>query len=313
MRDMDHRAELRDFLRSHRARLNPESAGVVSSGGARRVPGLRREEVAHLAGVSPDYYTRLEQGRHPKVSDGVLDAVARALRLSPVERDHLYHLARPSAVSAPKEQAIQRVRPEVHQVLDALGDVSPAFVVNHRLDVLASNHLARALLTDFEALPARERNIARFVLFSPAARELYADWEAVAQIMVANLRLSSGRYPDDTRLNELIGEACVKVPEFNAWWASHTLDACGYGTQHLHHAVVGDLTLHHESLLFAKEPGQAICLYTAPPGSASAHNLALLASWTTLEAPPGTGHLNSLTPQTTTASRQDRATPHDQR
>jgi transcriptional regulator with XRE-family HTH domain len=310
---MDHKAELRNFLRSHRARLTPESAGVVSSGGARRVPGLRREEVAHLASVSSDYYTRLEQGRHPRVSDSVLDAVALALRLSPVERDYLFHIARPPATSAPRERVrTQRVRPEVHQMLDVLGSVSPAFVVNHRLDVLASNYLARALLVDFDALPARERNIARFVLFSPAARDLYGDWETIAQIMVANLRLSSGRHPDDTRLNELIGEACVKVPEFNTWWASHRLDDCGHGTQLLHHPVVGDLTLHHEALNFSKDPDQVICLYTAQPSSASAHTLALLASWSAPDATPGTRLPGPPMRHSTANPAPGRATSHEQ-
>ncbi|MFJ5265056.1 helix-turn-helix transcriptional regulator [Streptomyces sp. NPDC088387] len=286
---MDQNAELGDFLRSHRARLTPEMVGMEWNGGARRVPGLRREEVAHLAGVSADYYSRLEQGRHPKVSDSVLDAVARALRLSPVERDYLFHIARPRSAKPPRERTQpQRVRPKVHQMLEVVGSVAPAFVVNHRLDVLASNHLARALITDFNALPTRERSFARFVLFNPSARELYDDWQAIAQVIVANLRLSSGRHPDDARLNELIGEACVKVPEFNVWWASHRLDDCSDGTQDLHHPVVGELTVHHEALTFSSDPDQTMCLYTAEPGSSSAEALALLASWSAPAVPTGT-------------------------
>ncbi|MFJ4787517.1 helix-turn-helix transcriptional regulator [Streptomyces sp. NPDC088794] len=277
---MDQNTELGEFLRSRRARLTPEAVGVGTSGRGRRVPGLRREEVARLADVSTDYYTRLEQGRHPRVSEGVLDGVARALRLGPVERDYLFHIARPRVTHPSRERARpERVRPEVHQMLEVLGSVSPAFVVNHRLDVLASNHLVRALITDFDALPTRERNFARFVLFSPAAKELYDDWDAIARIIVANLRLSSGHHPDDTRLNELIGEACVKVPEFNGWWAGHHLDDCSHGTQLLHHAVVGDLTVHHEALNFSSDPDHTMCLYTAEPGSSSAQTLALLASW----------------------------------
>lgn len=286
---MDQNAELGDFLRSHRARLTPESVGMASNGGARRVPGLRREEVAHLAGVSTDYYARLEQGRHPKVSESVLHAVARALRLGPVERDYLFHIARPRGANSPRgNMRPQRVRPEAHQMLEVLGSVSPAFIVNHRLDVLASNYLARSLITDFDAMAARERNFARFVLLAPAAKELYGNWASIAQIIVANLRLSSGRHPDDARLNELIGEACVKVPEFNAWWASHRLDDCSNGAQLLHHAVVGDLTLHHEALTFATDPDQTLCLYTAEPGSPSAQTLALLASWSAPDASPDT-------------------------
>ncbi|MFJ3899813.1 helix-turn-helix transcriptional regulator [Streptomyces sp. NPDC090083] len=277
---MDQNTELGEFLRSRRAGLTPESVGLSTNGRARRVPGLRREEVARLADVSTDYYTRLEQGRHPNVSESVLDGVARALRLGPVERDYLFHIARPRVTRSSRGHVRpERVRPEVHQMLEVLGAVSPAFIVNHRLDVLASNYLARALITDFDARPARERNFARFVLFAPAAKSLYDDWEAMARIIVANLRMSSGRHPDDTRLNELIGEACVKVPEFNGWWASHQLDHCGYGSQRLHHAVVGELTLHHEALAFSAAPDQTVCLYTAEPGSASAQTLALLASW----------------------------------
>ncbi|MER6208649.1 helix-turn-helix transcriptional regulator [Streptomyces sp. NPDC001642] len=277
---MDQNTELGDFLRFRRARLTPEAVGVEAGGRARRVPGLRREEVARLAGVSTDYYTRLEQGRHPNVSESVLAGVARALRLGPVERDHLFHLARPRGAQPSRDRArVERVRPEAHQMLEALGAVAPAFIVNHRLDVLASNHLVRALITDFDALPARERNFARFVLLSPDARKLYADWETMARTIVANLRMASGRHPDDTRLNDLIGEIGAKVPESRAWWASHQLDDCGHGTQLFHHSVVGELTLHHEALSFSNDPDQTMCLYTAEPGSSSAQTLALLASW----------------------------------
>jgi transcriptional regulator with XRE-family HTH domain len=288
---MEQNAELGDFLRSRRAGLTPESAGVAPSGGARRVPGLRREEVARLAGVSTDYYTRLEQGRHPHVSEGVLDAVARALHLDDVERDYLFQVARPVVTRSSRRRSStpQRVRPEVHQMLDILGGVAPAFIVNHRLEVLASNQLARALITDFDALAARERSFARFVLFDPAARELYADWEVVAEIVVGNLRLAAARHPDDTRLNELIGEACVKVPEFNAWWSSHRLDQCAHGSQRLQHTVVGALTVQHETLAFPGDPDQTICLYTAEPGSASAQSLALLASWSGTDRPVESG------------------------
>ncbi|MFD8004274.1 MmyB family transcriptional regulator [Streptomyces mirabilis] len=156
-------------------------------------------------------------------------------------------------------------------------------------DVLASNHLARALITDFETLANRERNFARFVLLDPSARELYANWDEVAEIVVALLRLASGRRPDDTRLNELICEACVKVPEFNAWWSSHRLDQCAYGAQRFQHPVVGELTLHHETLAFPADPDHTICLYTAEAGSASAQTLAFLASWSAPDGSTGTG------------------------
>ncbi|MFI7639683.1 helix-turn-helix transcriptional regulator [Nonomuraea sp. NPDC049400] len=281
---MEHNAELGKFLRSRRSQLRPADAGLPTGVGARRVPGLRREEVAQLAGVSTDYYARLEQGRHPHVSEAVLDAVARALRLDDVERDYLHELARTTGGSrrsrAKAAMRVPRVRPAVHQMLDVLDDVSPVLVVNHRRDVLATNHLARALITDFDALPHRERNLARFVLLDPAARELYRDWEEVAQIFVANLRLAAGSHPDDRQLNELIGEFFVKVPEFSAWWDSHRVQQCAYGDQRFRHPVVGDLTLHHETLALPADPDQELCLYSAEPGTASAEALRLLASWT---------------------------------
>jgi transcriptional regulator with XRE-family HTH domain len=227
-------------------------------GGVRRVPGLRREEVAYVAGVSTDYYTRLEQGRHPHVSEAVLDAVARALRLDDDERGHLFDLARPGATRPRRHrpERVQRVRPEVHQMLDFLNGVSPAFVANHRQDVLAANRLARALITDWDTLPYRERNFARYVLLDPGARELYLNWH----------------------------EAVVNVPEFGSWWDSHRVAQCVHGTQRFQHLVVGEITLHHETLVFPADPGQTVCVYTAEPGSASAQSLALLASWSAPES-----------------------------
>ncbi|MFM9615687.1 helix-turn-helix transcriptional regulator [Streptomyces niveiscabiei] len=282
---MEQNAELGDFLRSRRARLNPADAGLPPGPGVRRVPGLRREEVARLAGVSTDYYTRLEQGRHPRVSEAVLDSVAGALRLSHDERSHLFDLVRHrTARSRPRRpERVQRVRPDVHQLLGTLNGAVPAFVANRRQDVLAANPLARALITDWEALPYRERNFARYVLLDPAARELYRNWDEVAEIVVADLRLEAGRHPDDTLLNELIGEAVVKVPEFGTWWDSHRVAQCVHGTQHFRHPVVGDFTLHHETLAFPADPGQTVCLYSAEPGSASAQALSLLASWSAPE------------------------------
>ncbi|WP_151479942.1 helix-turn-helix transcriptional regulator [Streptomyces albicerus] len=288
---MEQNAELGDFLRTRRARLSPAEAGVAPGGGARRVPGLRREEVAYLAGVSTDYYTRLEQGRHPNVSETVLTAVARALRLDDDEREYLFDLVRPSTTRPRRRHParVQRARPEVHRMVDILNGVTPAFVANHRQDVLAANQLARALITDFDALPYRERNFARYVLLDPVARERYTNWDEVAEIVVADLRLQAGRHPDDTRLNELIGEAYVKVPEFNTWWDSHRVAQCVHGTQRFHHPVVGALTLHHELLAFPADPDQTLCLYTAEPGSSSAQALALLASWSAPDATPGHG------------------------
>ncbi|MFF7476832.1 helix-turn-helix domain-containing protein [Streptomyces sp. NPDC008092] len=283
---MDQSDELGDFLRSRRARLRPEDAGAAFSGGARRVPGLRREEVAHLAGVSTDYYARLEQGRHPHVSETVLEAVARALRLDDTERGYLFELARPKSPSPGQRRPapLPRVRPAIHQMLDVLNDVSPALVLNHRCDVLAVNHLAKALITDFDALPHRDRNFARFVLLHPAARDLFQDWDRVAEAFVASLRLAAGRHPDDRLLNELVGEMSIKVPEFSTWWAGHRVDECAHGTRRLVHPVVGELTLSYEMLALPADPDLSICLYNAEPGSASAETLRMLAGWS---APTG--------------------------
>ncbi|MCX5095836.1 helix-turn-helix transcriptional regulator [Streptomyces sp. NBC_00365] len=286
---MEQNAELGAFLRTRRARLSPQEAGLSPGGGVRRVPGLRREEVAYLGGVSTDYYIRLEQGRHPNVSEAVLDSVARALRLDDDERAHLFDLARTRTARSrsARPERVQRVRPDVHQMLDIFNGVSPAFVANHRQDVLAANQLARALITDWGALPYRERNFARYVLLNPAARTLYRNWDEVAEIVVANLRLEAGRHPDDALLNELLGEAVVKVPEFSTWWDSHRVAQCVHGTQHFHHPVVGEFTLHHETLALPADPDQAMCVYTAEPGSASAQALALLASWSAPDATRG--------------------------
>ncbi|MEV6026374.1 helix-turn-helix transcriptional regulator [Streptomyces sp. NPDC052036] len=295
---MKQNGELGDFLRSRRARLRPEDAGAAFSGGARRVPGLRREEVAHLAGVSTDYYARLEQGRHPHVSETVLEAVARALRLDDTERGYLFELARPRTPGPHRRRParVPRLRPAVHRMLDVLNDVSPALVINHRTDVLAANHLAKALITDFDALPHRDRNLARFVLLQPAARDLYRDWDQVAATFVAGLRLAAGRHPDDPQLNELVGELSIKVPEFHTWWASHRVDQCAHNTQHLDHPVAGELTLTYETLALPADPDQSICLYTTEPGSHSTEALRLLASWTT----PTATHASTATEHATT-------------
>ncbi|MFJ9587828.1 helix-turn-helix transcriptional regulator [Streptomyces acidicola] len=293
---MNHNGELGDFLRSRRARLRPEDAGVAFGGGARRVPGLRREEVAHLAGVSTDYYARLEQGRHPHVSETVLETVARALRLDDTERGYLFELARPRTPVRRRPARAPRVRQPIHHMLDVLNDVSPALVLNHRSDVLGANHLAKQLITDFDALPHRDRNLARFVLLNPAARDLYEDWGQVAETFAASLRLAAGHHRDDRLLNELVGELSIKVPEFSTWWAGHRVDQCAHGTQRLDHPVVGELTLSYETLALPADPDQSIVLYTTEPGSASAETLRLLASWTapthTHEAAPSQARSN---------------------
>ncbi|MEV6808902.1 helix-turn-helix transcriptional regulator [Streptomyces sp. NPDC051132] len=278
---MDRSSEIREFLRTRRARITPDQAGLTPHGGPRRVPGLRREEVAQLAGVSVDYYIRLERGRTQGVSETVLEAVARALHLDEAERAHLFDLAQPAATTQARRKrplAPQRVHPVLYRTLDSLS--VPAVVQGRRTDVLAANRLAYALYTDFEARPRRERNFARFVFLDEAARALYADWEKVAGDCLAMLRLYAGRHPDDPQLTELIGELSLHSDTFRRMWADHDVQAHTTGTKRLHHPLVGDLTLDYLVLAVEGDPEQTLTIYTPEPASPSAEALALLASWT---------------------------------
>jgi transcriptional regulator with XRE-family HTH domain len=276
--------ELREFLRSRRARITPEQAGLAEEAGARRVPGLRREEVARLAGMSVDYYIRLERGRNLNVSESVLDALARALQLNDTERGHLFTVARPRRGQR-RPLSPQRVRPGMRHLLAALTEV-PAVVLGRRLDVLDSNHLARALYTDFEALPRGERNMARFVFLDETARELYVDWADAARSIVATLHLYAGSHPHDPQLAELIGDLSLRDQDFRRWWADHDVFRRGHGTKRYHHPLVGELTLAYEALTPTDDPDQTLGLSTAEPGSPSEQALRLLASWTSEPAQP---------------------------
>lgn len=275
---------LGDFLRSRRARIQPEDVGLPPHG-RRRVPGLRREEVAQLAGVSVDYYIRLEQGRGRHVSDSVLDAVARVLGLDATEREHLRDLARPgrgsgSGSGSAPSMAASQVRPGVRLMLDAMADVA-ALVVDHRMDVLAWNALGGAI-HGFTA-ESSSRNMPRRVFLDTDAPAFYPDWPAVAAETVAYLRLNAGRHPDDKRLTALIGEMCVKSAEFRRLWADHRVEEKTHGTKRITHPVVGDLELGYETLTLPGDPDQTIVVYTASPGSATAERLAVLASWNAAE------------------------------
>lgn len=270
------REELRDFLRSRRARLTPADVGLGADARPRRVPGLRREELAQLAGVSVDYYTRLEQGRDLNVSQDVLQAVARALRLREDERAHLLDLARPTAVRRGAAPVTQRVRPGVRVLLDVLP--TPAFVLGRRLDVLGTNTMARALLCDFDARPRRDRNHARWVFLDPVARDRYLDWEQVARENVATLRMHAGRHPDDLELVALVDELTRASPDFAAWWADHEVLRRSHGTKRYHHPAVGELTVSYEALPLPDDPDQVLFIYSAESGSPSERALQRLAA-----------------------------------
>jgi transcriptional regulator with XRE-family HTH domain len=272
-------AEFRDFLTSRRSRLTPERAGLSPKAGARRVPGLRREEVADLAGLSVDYYVRLERGRAGNPSAPVLDALARALRLDEAERAHLFDLAGTTPTVRRRRTQPQRVHAGFVRAMEALDHV-PAMVLGRRMDVLAANRMARALLTDFSARAHRERNMARFVFLDPAARALYADWAVVAEDIVYSLRLDAGRYPDDARLAELIGELTIGDPDFSRWWATHDVKRRVGGVKRFVHPVVGELTLHYDRLVTPDDPDQRLSIYTAERASKSAEALRLLGDWT---------------------------------
>lgn len=268
--------ELADFLRRARGAVDASRAGLPFDGRVRRVPGLRREEVALLAGVSTDYYTRLEQGRRIVPSDGVVDAIARALELDDAGHAHLRHLIGPR--SAHRAPMVQRVRPGLHQFLEAL-DTQPALILGRRTDVLASNRMARALFADFERMRPRERNYARWILLDDGARELFADWETQARTAVESLRLDLGTAPGDRAGDELVVELTAASPEFRRWWTEHRVHQRTSGTKRLRHAMVGELTVYYETLTFPGDPGQTLFVYTAEAGTSSRQALDLLAGW----------------------------------
>jgi transcriptional regulator with XRE-family HTH domain len=281
MATMDLRTEVREFLSSRRARITPEQAGLPAYGGNRRVKGLRREEVALLAGVSVDYYVRMERGSLAGASDGVLDALASALRLDEAERDHLVHLARRSrAPSGPRRRRpAVTVRSTLQQVLDAISD-APAWIGTGRYDVLATNQLARALFSPVLADPRRPANTARFVYLNPeAARDFFVDYDLITRDTAAKLRMEAGRNPHDEKLIALVGELSTRSELFRQRWASQDVRLRRSGRKRVRHPIVGRLDLDVESLALPAEPGLHLNVYTAPAGTPTADNVALLASW----------------------------------
>jgi transcriptional regulator with XRE-family HTH domain len=271
--------ELGEFLRSRRARLTPELAGIASYG-TRRVPGLRREELAQLAGVSATYYTRLEQGQSTNASRSVIDALARALQLDDDERAHLEDLARPAAGARPRRGRPDAAPRGAAMLVHAMAEV-PAVVLGRRTEVLAWNALGHRLLAghydaDAPARPSERPNLTRMLFLDPHTRELYRDWPGEAARMVGSLRLVAGRFPDDRALEELVGELSVKSPEFAGLWTRHPVLNCVSGTKLLRHPTVGDLDVEFQALHLPDGSGRRLLTYVAEPGSPSAAALALL-------------------------------------
>ena len=280
---MDNRAEVREFLTSRRAKIRPEQAGLTQFR-PRRVPGLRRSEVAALAGVSVEYYAKLERGSLGGASAGVLDALARALQLDDTERRHLFHLAQAAdgttAAMRPRRSTTKQwtVKPGTQWALDAI-TTGPAIIGNERSDLLAANHLGRALYADLYADPTRPPNFARFTFLDSAAHRFFPDWDLAADMSVANLRTAAGQNPHDRDLHDLVGELSTRSEDFRRRWGAHDVRAHGSGVKQYHHHVVGELTLSYLSSDLRGDPGLSLTIYAAEPGSRTAHALTLLGSW----------------------------------
>ncbi|HYG94159.1 MAG TPA: helix-turn-helix transcriptional regulator [Nocardioides sp.] len=277
----DVRAQIREFLSTRRARITPEQAGLpVYGGDRRRVPGLRRSEVATLAGISPEYMTKLERGNASGVSESVIDGLAHALQLDDAERAHLEDLLRTAGSTRPprRRPARQRVRPSVQRILHAMTG-TPAFVLNGRLEILAANDLGAALYSPVYADPVRPANTARFVFLDPNATEFFRDYDKAANDTVALLRSEAGRDPYDRDLSDLIGQLSTRSDEFRRRWAAHDVRIHTSGTKLIHHPVVGDLDLPFESVPLPADPNQSLLIYAAEVGSPTHDALHLLASW----------------------------------
>ncbi|MCM1950473.1 helix-turn-helix transcriptional regulator [Streptomyces sp. G2] len=285
--------ELGAFLKARRAELSPTAAGLPETGGRRRVSGLRREEVAVLAAISTDYYTRIEQGRI-QASASVLHALARVLHLDDDQRTYMLELAgRPPA--RPARRTSQKAQPRLRRLLDDLG-TTPGIVLGRRMEILAWNPLAAALVTDFSSIPEKNRNYIRMLFTDPRMRDLYADWDNVAHTCVAQLRMEAARDPDNPRLAALVGELSVQDADFRRWWAAHHVAVRGVGTKVMRHPVVGELTLDWDTLAPTVDADQQLVVWTAEPGSPSHDALRILASWTggtTADRSPATGAGNA--------------------
>jgi transcriptional regulator with XRE-family HTH domain len=274
------RAEIQTFLTTRRARISPEQAGLPSYGGdRRRVSGLRRDEVALLAGISSQYYTKLERGNASGVSEGVIEGIARALQLDEAERTHLVDLIRAAGTTgAPRPSAPHRVRSTVQRVLDSMIG-TPALVLNARLDIVTANDLGYALFSPVYSDPVRPANNARFVFLDPHATEFFREWDKVANDTVALLRAEAGRNAHERRLSDLIGELSTRSEDFRRRWAAHDVQIHTTGIKLIHHPIVGDLDLPYESFPLSHDLSPSLLTYTAEPGSTTQDSLTLLASW----------------------------------
>lgn len=285
---MDPRDELRDFLLTRRGRITPERAGIASIG-ARRVAGLRREEVAMLAGVSTDYYTRLEKGKVGNPSDSVLEAVSRVLELDQAEHTHLLDLvragARPTGPMSRPRPGGPAPRPSLQWMVDAMSDAG-AMVVGPFLDVVAMNHLARAIYSPMlEGADDDRLNFARFAFLDPASRDLYPDWDGAARVAVAQLRLAAGKHPRSRALSALVGELATQSAEFRTLWAKHEVRLHFAGTKSFTHPAVGALELSYHTVELPSDPGHALTIYNAVPATPSADALRLLSVWAATREP----------------------------
>jgi transcriptional regulator with XRE-family HTH domain len=291
---------------SRRAKVAPEQAGLPAYGRKRRVSGLPREEVAMLAGISVEYYTRLERGKAGGVSEEVLEGIARALQLDEAERAHLFDLIRADAAARPprRRPTQERVRPTVQRILDAMTEL-PAYVRNGRLDILSANRLGYALYSEVFTDPLRPANMARFIFFNRRAPEFFDDWESIAHDAVAILRAEAGRDPYDRRLSDLIGELSTRSDEFRGRWAAHNVRFHRTGAKVLHHPLVGELALSYEAFELPADTGQRILVYTAEPGSRSHEALSLLASWCSSPEPASSDDVAGRVLNSSTASPDD--------
>ncbi|GAB3046992.1 helix-turn-helix transcriptional regulator [Intrasporangium mesophilum] len=297
---MDNRQEVREFLMTRRARITPEQVGLPAGRG-RRVPGLRRSEVATIAGLSVEYYARLERGQIAGASTGVLDALARALQLDDTERAHLLDLARAAdgipTSGRPRRRAAGKPasRPSLQWALESIRD-GVAFVRDPHQNLLATNLLARAFYSPVIGEGGRLPNLARFQFLDPASRDFYPDWDLFAEMCVGIMRAEAGRDPHDRGLQDLVGELSTRSEVFRRLWSAHNVRTHGSGTKRFNHPVVGELTLAYEELAITAEPGLVLLVYTAEPGSPSAERLQLLASWAASTPPsPTTSNASTST------------------